>query len=102
MDTNQLLARLFLLSRRAPAPAPNEMPYGLETVVLAHWREASSARRVGSPGLLRGLRWAALAACAVAALAATLEREEFAAFQNRFDPETRVAESAIVYGYDYE
>ena len=77
------------------------MPFGLETAVLAHWREAS-AERVGSAGLLRGMRWAALTACAVALLAATLSKEELNAFQNRFDPETRVADSAISVGFDYE
>ena len=101
MNTNELLARIFSLSRRVPAPAPNDMPFGLETVVLAHLREVS-ARRAGSAGLLRGMRWAALTACAVALLAATLKKDELAAFQDRFDPETRVADSAISAGFGYE
>jgi hypothetical protein len=101
MNTNELLTRIFSLSRSVPTPPPNDMPFGLETAVLAHWREAS-ARTAGSAGLLRGMRWAALTACAVALLAATLEKDELAAFQNRFDPETRVADSAISVGFDYE
>ena len=48
------------------------------------------------------MRWAALTACAVALLAATLKKDELAAFQNRFDPETRVADSAISAGFGYE
>ena len=101
MNTNKLLARIFSLARSAPAPPPNEMPFGLETAVLAHWREAST-QKDGNAGLLRGMRWAALTACAVALLAATLKKDELAAFQNRFDPETRVADSAISAGFDYE
>ena len=101
MNTNELLSRIFSLARRVPAPPPNEMPFGLETAVLAHWREAS-ARRAGNAGLLRGMRWAALTACVVALLAVTLNKDELAAFQNRFDPETRVADSAISAGFDYE
>jgi hypothetical protein len=103
MNTNELLARIFSLSRSAPPPPPppNEMPFGLETAVLAHWREAS-ARKDGSAGLLRAMRWAALTACAVALVAATLNKDELAAFQNRFDPETTVADSAISVGFDYE
>ena len=101
MNTNELLSRIFSVARSAPTPEPNEMPFGLETAVLAHWREAS-AQRDGSAGLLRAMRWAALTACAVALLTATLKKDELAAFQNRFDPETRVADSAISAGFDYE
>ena len=101
MNPTQLLDRIFSLSRHAPdAPLP-AMPYGLETVVLAHWREAI-ARRSMNLGLLRGLRWAALTACAVAFLAGVLKSDELTAFANRYDPETRLADSAIVAGYDYE
>jgi hypothetical protein len=48
------------------------------------------------------LRWAALVACAVALLTAALQSDELAAFNQRFDPVARVADSAIVAGYDYE
>jgi hypothetical protein len=101
MNPAQLLDRIFSLSRRAPdAPQP-AMPYGLETVVLAHWREAI-ARRSMNLGLLRGLRWAALTACTVAFVVGVLKSDELASFTNRYDPETRLADSAIVAGYDYE
>jgi hypothetical protein len=101
MNPTQLLHRIFSLSRHAPEAPLSAMPYGLETVVLAHWREAI-ARRSMNLGLLRGLRWAALTACAVALLAGVLKSDELAAFSNRYDPETRLADSAIVAGYDYE
>ena len=101
MNPTQLLDRIFSLSRHAPdAPRP-AMPYGLETVVLAHWREAIAHRSM-KLGLLRGLRWAALTACTVAFLVGVLKSDELTAFANRYDPETRLADSAIVAGYDYE
>jgi hypothetical protein len=101
MNPNQLLNRIFSLSRRLPDSRPNEIPFGFETAVLAHWRDAS-AQRATSAGLLRGLRWAALVACAVAILTAVLESDELAAFRNRSDPATRVADSALSASYGNE
>jgi hypothetical protein len=101
MDADRLLNRLFSLSRKASTPEVPDMPFGLETVVLTHWREAS-ARRAENAGLLRGLRLAALTACAVALLAVAMESDELMAFSDRFDPETRVADWAIAAGYGYE
>ncbi len=102
MDANRLLQSLFALARRTPPPNERlEIPFGLETAVLAHWREAR-AQRPNNTGLLTGLRWAALFACAIALLAGALEGDELSAFNHRNDPETRVADSAIVAGYGYE
>ena len=53
-------------------------------------------------GLLRGLRWAAIVACAAALLAGLVQNDELSAFSNRFDPEARVADSAISAGFGYE
>ncbi len=94
MNTNQFVDRLFSLARRAPAPEDSAAPFGLETVVLAHWREAR-AQRSSDSGILRGLRWAALLACSVAFLAGALSREELTAFSNGYDPEKNLADSAI-------
>ena len=101
MNTDRLLDLIFRLARRAPVSAIAEMSFGLETAVLAHWREAVG-HRWANTGLLRGLRWAALAASAVALLTAALKSDELAAFNQRFDPVARVADSAIVAGYGYE
>ena len=101
MNTNQLLSRIFSLSRRVPDSPPNEMPFGLETAVLAHWREAS-AQRSASAGWLRGLRWAALVACVVPILTAVLENDQLAAFRNRSDPARQIADSALSASYGYE
>ncbi|MGI8889436.1 MAG: hypothetical protein ACR2G0_01450 [Chthoniobacterales bacterium] len=100
MKIDLLLERIFRLARRVPA-GTTEIPFGLETAVLAHWREARAKGSINS-GLLRGLRWAALTACGVALLVGALESEELSAFNNRNDPEARLADSAIVAGYDYE
>ena len=101
MNTDLLLDRIFRFARRAPAPARTEPDFGLETAVLAHWREAAAPRSLNA-GLLPGLRWAALAACAIALLTAALKSDELKAFQNRSDPAARVADSAIVVSYGYE
>jgi hypothetical protein len=101
MNPNQLLNRIFSLSRRVPDSRPNDMPFGLETAVLAHWRTAAAPDSANA-GLLRGLRWAALVACAVAVLTAVLESDQLAAFRNRSDPATRVADSALSASYGYE
>jgi hypothetical protein len=101
MNTERLLDRIFRLARRVPASATVEPAYGLETAVLAHWREAA-ARRSTNGGLLRGLRWAALASCAIALLTAALKSDELTAFNHRSDPVARVADSAIVVAYGYE
>ncbi len=101
MNTDRILNRIFRLARRAPAPASTGPAFGLETAVLAHWREAATSRSPNG-GLLPGLRWAALAACAIALLTAALKSDELRAFQNRSDPVARVADSAIVVSYGYE
>lgn len=101
MNSNELLQRLFNLARRAPETRPPEMSYGLETAVLAHWRE-TIAERSESVGLLRSFRWAALTACGIAIVAVFLGSEELAAFSQRNDAESRLADSAIAAGYDDE
>lgn len=101
MNSDQLLQRLFEFVRQAPEVRSSELPYGLETSVLAHWREANANRSAGM-GLLRSFRWAALTACAIAVLAGFLGSEELSAFRQRNDAESRLADSAIAAGYDYD
>lgn len=101
MNSNELLQRLFDLARHAPEAGTSEVPYGLETAVLAHWREAIVERSEGG-GLLCSFRWAALTACGIAVLAAFLGSAELTAFSQRNDAESRLADSAIAAGYDYE
>ena len=56
MNTDRLLDLIFRLARRAPVSAIAEMPYGLETAVLAHW----SRSRRASLGERRTAAWLAL------------------------------------------
>ena len=100
-NPDYFLTRLFSLARRAPAAEVSPVAFGLETAVLAHWREAAGHRRENGT-LLRGLRWAALLACAAASMAAVVENDELIAFRDRFDPATRLADSAIAMSYGYE
>ncbi|MEO5717571.1 MAG: hypothetical protein ABIR29_03255 [Chthoniobacterales bacterium] len=100
MNTEKLLDRVFALSRRTPDPQVIEPPFGLETAVLAHWRDAVRQRSANG-SLLRGLRWGALLACVIAFFAVVVESNELVAFKLRFDPESRVADSAVA-SFDYE
>lgn len=99
MNRDQFLHRIYALARRAPSRENAEIPFGMETAVLAHWRFATTRTRTG---LLRGLRWATLAACIITALVGALQNDEVSAFRKSFDPTARVAESALVSGLDYE
>lgn len=99
-NSESFFDRLFTLARCAPVPNESEVPFGLETAVVAHWRAAAGRPMNGN--LLNGLRWAALLAVAIALLAGAVENDQLAAFRNRNDPEARVADSAIVAGFDYE
>ncbi len=99
MNRDQLLTRMYELARRAPAPLAAEIPLGLETAVLAHWRAGGERSTVA---LLPGLRWAALAACAIALLVGAVQNDELSAFRSSFDPTARVADSALASGFDYE
>ena len=101
MSPDQLLQRLFDCVRRIPEAEDPEMPYGLETAVIAQWKDAVTERAAGI-GLVRSLRWAALTACAVALLAGFLGSEELAAFKQRNELEARLADSAIAAAYDNE
>lgn len=100
-NREQKLRHFFALARRAPARGVAPPAFGLETAVLAHWRAAQCAPAENG-ALLRGLRWAALIACAAALIAGALESDQLAAFRSRFDPETRVPDAAISVAYNYE
>ncbi len=99
-DPDHFLARIFSLSRRSREALPSDLPFGLETAVLAHWR--SSSRAQAGEGMLRGLRWASCFACAIALFVAALQRDEITQFSRTTDLQTRVADSAIATVYGYE
>jgi len=101
MNSDQLLQRIFSLARKSPPARGSDLPLGLETAVLAHWREARAHGQSNS-GLLRGLRWAAIMSCTIALRAGLLQRDQLAALSQRDEPEVRLANSAVAVGYDYE
>lgn len=98
-NTDHILSRIFALARRSD-PVPSQLPFGLETAVLAHWR-ASSPESTHA-GAMDALRWAAGLACAIALISAGWQRDELARLTHRFDPQTQIADSALMTGFLYE
>ena len=97
--TEQLLHQAFALARRAPDPVPSELPFGMETAVLAQWRSSRPPSRI-DVGMLRVFRWAAILACVVAVAGGAWKREDIIHISRRLDPETRIVDSALLAGLD--
>jgi hypothetical protein len=97
--TEQLLDRAFALARRARPPVPAELPFGMETAVLAHWRNSLASSK-NDVGMLRVFRWAALLACVVAVAGGAWKSEYIAQISQHLDPETRIVDSALFAGLD--
>ena len=97
--TEQLLDLAFALARRARAPVPSELPFGMETAVLAQWRSSCASSKTDI-GMLRVFRWAAILACVVAVAGGAWKREDIAQISQRLDPETRIVNSALLAGLD--
>jgi hypothetical protein len=98
-EPEQLLDLVFALARRARAPIPSELPFGMETAILAEWRSSRASSRIDI-GMLRVFRWAAILACVVAVAGATWKREDIAQISQHLDPETRIVNSALLTGLD--
>ena len=97
--TEQLLDHAFALARRAHDPVPSELPFGMETSILAQWRSSRGSSKIDI-GILRVFRWAAILACVVAVAGGAWKREEIAQISRRSDPETRIVDSALLAGLD--
>jgi hypothetical protein len=97
--TEQLLNRAFALARRARDPVSSELPFGMETAVLAQWRSSRASSKIDI-GMVRVFRWAAILACAVAVAGGGWKREDIAQTWQRLDPETRIVNSALLAGLD--
>lgn len=89
----KLLARLFSFARQHLEADEAVMPFGFEASVLVHWRAARVTVSEGL-GMMRRLRWAAVAACVLALGSALWKQEELSRFPQRFNPENRIADSA--------
>jgi hypothetical protein len=98
-ETEQLLDHAFALARRAGDPVPLELPFGMETAVLAQWRSSRGSSKIDI-AMLAVFRWAAILACAVAVAGAAWKCEEIAQISQRLDPETRIVDSALLAGLD--
>jgi hypothetical protein len=94
----QLLDQVFALARRA-RPAPSDLPFGMETAILARWRSSSASSKIDT-GMLRVFRWAAILACVIAAAGGAWKRDDIAQISQRSDPETRIVDSALLAGLD--
>jgi hypothetical protein len=98
---DQLLNRAFSLARRGRETIPLELPFGLETAVLAEWRASRSHSSVLTSAVPT-LRWAAILACILALLCGAWKRDEFARIYHRSDPEISIPDSALFAGLDDE
>jgi hypothetical protein len=97
--TEQLLDHAFALARRAHDPASSELPFGMETAVLAEWRSSRASSKIDI-GMLPVFRWAAILACVVAVAGAVWQRADIAQISQRLDPETRIVDSVLLAGLD--
>jgi hypothetical protein len=97
--TEQLLNRAFALARRARDPVPSELPFGMETAILAQWKSSRASSTI-DVGMLRVFRWAAILACVVAVAGGAWKRDDIAQISQRMDPESRIVNSALLAGLD--
>jgi hypothetical protein len=97
--TEQLLNEAFALARRARGPVPSELPFGMETAVLAQWKSSRASSKIDI-SMLRVFRWAALMACVVAVAGGVWKSEDIAQISRRLDPEAKIVDSALLAGLD--
>jgi hypothetical protein len=96
--TEQLLDHAFALARCAREAAPTDLPFGMETAILAHWQSSRVASN-SDIGTLRIFRWSAIIAC-VFALAGGIWLRDLAQASRASDPETTVVDYALTAGLD--
>lgn len=96
-EPEQLLDHAFALARCAGNPVPSELPFGMETAVLAQWRSSRAAWKID---ILRVFRRAAILACIVAVAGGVWKREDIAQISRRLDPETRIVDAALLTGLE--
>jgi hypothetical protein len=95
----RLLNHAFALARRARDPVPSELPFGMETAILAQWRSSCSSSKTDIV-MLRVFRWAAILACVAAVVGGAWKREDVAQISRPLDPETEIVDSALLAGLD--
>jgi len=95
----QLLNQAFALARRARDQVPSELPFGMETAILAQWKSSRASSKTDI-GMLRVFRWGAILACVFAVAGGAWKREDIAQMSQRLDPEIRIVNSALLAGLD--
>jgi hypothetical protein len=91
-DSEELLNKTFRLARRGREPLPSELPFGLETSVLAEWR---SARAKPYRGMLPIFRWAAIVAIVCALVSGLWRRDLISRITDRYDAERAIIDSTF-------
>jgi hypothetical protein len=94
--SEQSLDHAFALARCARDPIPSELPFGMETAVLAQWRSS----RASKIDILRVFRRAAILACVIAVAGGAWKRDDIAQIAQRLDPENRIVDSALLTGLE--
>jgi hypothetical protein len=97
--TDQLLDHAFALARCARDLVPSELPFGMETAVLAQWRSSRASSKIDI-GMLRVFRRAAILACVAAVAGGVWKSEDIAQISRPLDPEARIVDSALLAGLD--
>ncbi|HVE16637.1 MAG TPA: hypothetical protein VNB29_07860 [Chthoniobacterales bacterium] len=95
-DPFKSLVRLLRRAATAPPKDNPEIPFGLETRVIAAWKEARTAETPGF-NVLAVFQKASLAALACTAIAATVS---VSALFHSQDPQAHVANYALVASLD--
>jgi hypothetical protein len=98
-ESEQLLDQAFALARRARDPIPSELPFGMETAILAQWKSSRASSGIDI-GIVRVFRWAAILACVVAVAGGIWKREDIGQISQHSDPEIRIVDSALLAGLD--
>ncbi|MEY2559469.1 MAG: hypothetical protein QOE34_2894 [Verrucomicrobiota bacterium] len=94
-----LLDHAFALARRHRDSVPSELPFGMETAVLASWKSSRASSKIDL-GMLPVFRWAAILSCVVAVAGGAWTLDDIAQISQRLDPETRIVDSAVLAGFD--
>jgi hypothetical protein len=87
--------RLLRAAAEATNDQPNEMPFGFDTRVLAHWRASRNRDLVEVGRLLRRVVVLSLAVIALASAGAYNELRQTEDFGEPFTDENVIADSAI-------
>ncbi|HEY4281432.1 MAG TPA: hypothetical protein VGM62_00095 [Chthoniobacterales bacterium] len=91
-DSERLLDKALTLAQGRPDPIPAELPFGMETAILAQWRNARAAKFTG---MIPIFRWAAMIAIVLAMLSGAWNRDVFVQIADRFNPETSIVNSTF-------